>query len=112
MSPRPELAAETRAHEFRDDANIFFRQTKHLREHTAHVEDRLRFLVERQCRTVPDRGCALELDGIVGLGRSDVSLIELDRRARESDVGIAALALQALLRTVAGGNCFWIIFGF
>ena len=84
MRPRPKLAAETRANKLRDDAHVFFRQTEHLREHAPHVEDPLRLLVDRQLVAIPDRGCRLQLDGIVRLGRRDISLVELDRRARES----------------------------
>src|SRR5439155_10327252 len=45
MCPRPKFAAETLADKLRDDAHVLVRQTKHLREHAAHVEDGLRFLV-------------------------------------------------------------------
>ena len=38
----------------------------------------------------------MQLDGVVRLGRRDVGLVELDRRAGESLVGVAALALQRL----------------
>ena len=48
MRPWPKLAAETRADELGDDADVLFRQTEHLREHAPHVEDGLRLLVERQ----------------------------------------------------------------
>ena len=39
MRPGPQLAAETRADELGDDADVLFRQAEHLREHAAHVED-------------------------------------------------------------------------
>ena len=42
MGPRPQLAAETRADEFGDDADVLFRQTEHLREHALKVNDPLR----------------------------------------------------------------------
>ena len=83
MCPRPKFAAETGANKLGDDAHVLFRQPEHLREHTAHVEDALRFLVDRQLVAVPHRGCSLQLDRNVRLGRRDVSLVELDRRARE-----------------------------
>src|SRR5262245_62146855 len=51
----------------------------------------------------------MQLNGIVRLGRRDVGLIELDRRARESSIGIAALALQALVRTKGGENHLGIV---
>ena len=56
MRPWPKLAAEPRANELGDDAHVLFRQTEHLRQHAPHVEDRLRFLVNRQHRAIPDRG--------------------------------------------------------
>ena len=100
MRPRPQLAAETGAEELRDDADILLRQAEHLREDAAIVDDALRRLVERQLRAVPDRRRRMQLDRIVRLGRRDVGLIELDRRRRESAVGVAALALLARLRAV------------
>ena len=48
MRPWPKLAAETRANKLGDDAHVLFRQTEHLREHAAHIEDALRLLIERQ----------------------------------------------------------------
>ena len=50
----------------------------------AHVEDPLRLLVERQLSAIPNCGRGLQLDGVVRLGRRDISLVELDRRAGES----------------------------
>ena len=111
MRPRPKFAAETRANKLGDDAHVLFRQTEHLREHAAHVEDPLRLLVDRQLVAVPHRGRPLQLDGIVRLGRRDVSLVELDRRAGERAGRIAALALQALRRPVAGHHLVRIILG-
>ena len=81
MRPWPELAAETGANKFRDDAHVFFRQTEHLREDAPEVEDRLRFLIERQHCAIPDCDRRLQLDGVVRLGRRDISLVEFDRRA-------------------------------
>ena len=103
MRPRPQLAAETRADELGDDADVLLRQAEHLREHAPQVDDALRRLVERQRRAVPDRGRRVQLDGVVRLGRRDVGLVELDRRAGESGLGVAALALQAL----ASGRTWW-----
>jgi hypothetical protein len=37
MRPRPKLAAETRADELRDDADVLFRQAEHLREHARRL---------------------------------------------------------------------------
>src|SRR5438105_13037955 len=37
MAPGPQLAAEARADEFRDDANVFLGQAEHLRQDTARV---------------------------------------------------------------------------
>ena len=62
MRPGPQLAAETRADELRDDADVLFRQAEHLREHAPQVDDALRLLVERQHRAVPDRGRRVQLD--------------------------------------------------
>ena len=53
MRPWPKLAAEARADKLGNDANVLFRQTEHLREYAAHIEDRLRFLVERQHLVIP-----------------------------------------------------------
>ena len=60
----------------------------------ALVDHALRRLVQRQRRAVPDRDRRVQLDRVVGLGRRDVGLVELDRRGVESAVGVAALALQ------------------
>ena len=46
------------------------------------------------------------------LGGRNVGLVELDRRARECGLGVAALALQTLLRTVGRRNLCRIVFGF
>ena len=81
VRPWPELAAEARAQEPGDDANVLLRQPEHLREDAPEIEDPLRPLVERQRRPIPDRGRRVQLDGVVGLGRRDVGLVELDRRA-------------------------------
>src|SRR5947209_11383903 len=59
MCPWPKFTAETRANEFGNDADVFFRQTEHLCENSPEVEDALRFLIERQQRAIPDRGCPL-----------------------------------------------------
>ena len=99
MRPRPELAAETRADKLGDDAHVFLRQSKHLREDAAKIEDALRLFVNRQHLAIPDCDGRLQFDGIVRLGRRDVGLIDLDRCACKSVVGIAAFALQALGRT-------------
>ena len=56
----------------------------------------LRRLVERQIRAIPNRGGRVQLDRVVRFGRRDIGLVELDRRAGESGIGIAALALQAI----------------
>ena len=45
------------------------------------------------------------------LGWSDIRLVELDRRVCESALSVAALALQAFLRAVAGANLFGVIVG-
>ena len=37
--------------------------------------------------SIPDRGRRVQLEGVVRLGRRDVGLVELDRRARERAVG-------------------------
>ena len=47
----------------------------------------LRRLVERQVRPIPDRGRRVQLDRVVRLGRRDIGLVELDRRAGESGLG-------------------------
>ena len=47
VRPRPKLAPETGAHKFRHDTHIFFRQSEHLRQHAAEVEDSLRLFVDR-----------------------------------------------------------------
>src|SRR5438552_2242261 len=39
MAPRPQLAAEARTEEFRDDAHVFLRQAEHLRQHTSGIEN-------------------------------------------------------------------------
>ena len=96
LRPWKQLAAETRADELGDDADVLFRQAEHLREHAPEVDDSLRRVVQRQCRAVPDRGRRVQLDRIVRLGRRDIGLIELDRRARERGIGVAALAVQAV----------------
>src|SRR6266536_4460440 len=102
MRPCPKLAAETRANELGDDAHILVRQTKHLREYAPKVEDPLRLFVDRQHRAIPDRGRRLQLDRIVRLSWRDISLVELDRGACESALGIAAFAFHALGRAECG----------
>src|SRR5207248_8852664 len=52
LRPRKKLAAETRAYEFCDDADVLFWQAEHLREHAPQVEDALRRLVQRQRRSL------------------------------------------------------------
>ena len=104
MRPRPQLAAETRANEPGDDADVLLRQPEHLREHAPEVEDPLRPLVQGQRRAIPDRGRRVQLEGVVRLGRRDIGLVELDRRPGERGLGVAALALQALERAERGGN--------
>src|SRR6266581_8967040 len=49
LRPWKQLAAETRADELRDDADVLFGQAEHLRENATEVKDSLRGLVERQC---------------------------------------------------------------
>src|SRR5256885_7361291 len=112
MRPWPKLAAEARADKLGNDANALFRQTEHLREYAAHIEDRLRFLVEREHLAIPDCGCPLQLDGIMSLRWGDISLVELDWRAGERRLGIATLTLQATLWAVRGFNRLRIVLRF
>ena len=112
MRPRPKFAAKTRANKFCNHADVLFRQTEHLREYAAHIEDRLRFLVEREHLAIPDCGCPLQLDGVMSLRWGDISLVELDWRAGERRVGIAALTLQATLWAVRGFNRLRIVLRF
>src|SRR6476661_6455120 len=111
MRPWPKFAAKSGADELCDDAHVLFRQTEHLCEHGAHVEDGLRFLVDRELAAVPHRGCSLQLDGNMRFGRCDVSLVELDPCAGKGPGRIAALALQALHRPVGGHDRVRIIIG-
>src|SRR5438552_4581861 len=111
MRPWPELAAETGPDKFGDDADVLFWQAEHLREYAPKVEDRLRFLVDRQHLTIPDRSRPLQLDGIVRLSRCDISLVELDRCAGESALRISAFALHALRRLECGRNHFGLVVG-
>src|SRR5919109_961884 len=100
MRPWPQLAAKTGADELCDDTHVFFRQTEHLREHAAHVEDCLRLFVECQLIAFPNCDRCLQLDWVVRLGRRDISLIEFDGCVCERCLGIAALALQSFLRAI------------
>ena len=61
---------------------------------------------------IPDRSRRVQLDRVVRLGRRDIGLVELDRCACESGVGVAALALQAGSRAKRGDNHFGIIVRF
>src|SRR5258706_8908958 len=103
LRPWPQLAAETGADEFRDDAHVLLGQAKHLREHSPQVDDSLRRFVEGQSRAIPSRGRGVQLDGVVRLGRRDISLIELDGRGCESAIGVAALVVQAAAHAEGGG---------
>ena len=51
----------------------------------------------------------MQLEWIVRLGRRDVGLIELDRCARESSIGVPTLALQAVLRAKRGAHLVGIV---
>ncbi len=75
------------------------------------VEDALRLLVDGQHRAIPGRDRSLQLDRVVGLGRHDVGLVELDRRARERLLDVSALALQALGRGEGGGHLVGLVVG-
>src|SRR5437763_9457829 len=111
MRPWPELTAETRANELGDDAHVLVRQTEHLREHAAKIEDGLRLLIDGQVIAVPHCSCSLQFDGNVRLGWRDIGLIELHRCAGKGRRSIAALTLQALLRPVTGFDDRRIILG-
>src|SRR6267378_8077008 len=79
LRPWPQLAAETRADELRDDADVLFRQAEHLREYSPKVDYSLRRFVEGQGRAIPDCRGRVQLDRVVRFGRRDVGLVELDR---------------------------------
>ncbi len=48
LGPGPQLAAEARAQEFRDDPDVVLRHAQHLCEHVAVVDHPLRGLVQRE----------------------------------------------------------------
>src|SRR5881275_716160 len=110
MRPWPELAAESRADESRNYAHVFFRQSKHLCENAAEIEDRLRFFVDRQYLAIPHCDGSLQLNGVVRFSRRDICLIDFHLSTRKSLVGITAFALQALEPPVRGFNRFGLIF--
>ena len=96
MRPRIEFAAETRADKLRDDTDVLFRQPKHLGEHGPKVDHALRRFVERQHRSVPQRGRRMWLEWVLRLRRCDIGTVELDWRGGERTLCVAAAALQAL----------------
>src|SRR2546430_8791254 len=111
MRPWPELTPETRANELGDDAHVLVRQTEHLREHAAKIEDGLRLLIDGQVIAVPHCSCSLQLDGNVRLGWRGVGLVELHRCAGKGRRRIAALTLHALLRPVTRFDALRVIDG-
>src|SRR5882724_10511497 len=112
MRPWKKLAAETRPDELGDDADVLLRQTEHLRKYGPEVDYSLRRIVQRQSQVVPDRGRRVQLDGVVCLGRRDIGLVDLDRRAGECGVSITTLTLQAMLLAERGEDHFGIIVRF
>ena len=96
MRPRIEFAAETRADKLRDDTDVLFRQPKHLGEHGPKIDHALRRFVERQHRSVPQRGRRMWLEWVLRLRRCDIGTVELDWRGGERTLCVAAAALQAL----------------
>src|SRR5690348_4092564 len=95
MCPRIEFAAESGTEELGDDAHVLRRKTEHLRQYTAHVDDSLRRVVQRQQLAVPECGSGVQFQRIVRFSRRAVSLVQLDRRAGERGFGITAVALQS-----------------
>src|SRR5205814_7030448 len=111
MGPRPQLASKARTYKFGDHADVFLRQTEHLRENASGVENGLRGLVKRQFRVLPNRRGGVQLKGVVRLGRCDIRLVEFDWCTRESSLWVAALALQARSGRHCGGNDVGLIVG-
>src|SRR5205807_5592053 len=64
VRPWPQLASKARTEKLRDDADILSWQAEHLREHAPEVEYPLPRFVQRQCRSVPDCGRRVQLDGV------------------------------------------------
>src|ERR671931_199320 len=89
VRPWPQLVAKARAHKLRNHPDVFLRQAEHLSEDTSEVDDSLRRLIQREGRTLPDRGGGVYLERVMGLGRRDVGLVKLERRGRERLLGIA-----------------------
>src|SRR5258707_13770921 len=54
----------------------------------------------------------MQLKWVVRLGRRDVGLVELDRRACESTLGVSALAVQALARPKSRNHLVRIVIRF
>src|ERR1041384_2843611 len=102
MCPRIELPAESGTEELGDDAHVLLRKTEHLRQHTAHVDDSLRRVVQRQHVAVPECGSGVQFQRIVRFSRRAVSLVKLDRRASKRSFGITAVALQSWHWSIAG----------
>src|ERR1041384_6988632 len=102
MCPGIELAPESGTEELRDDAHVLLRKTEHLRQHTAHVDDSLRRVVQRQHLALPDCGSGVQFEWIVRFSRRAVGFIQLDRRAGKRGFGITAVALQSWHWSIAG----------
>src|ERR1043165_7594644 len=111
MCPGIELAAESGTEEPRDDAHVLLRKTEHLRQHTAHVDDSLRRVVQRQHVAVPECGSGVQLERIVRFSRRAVSLVKLDSRAGKRGFGIATVALQSSHWSISGEDDIRIIAG-
>src|SRR5678816_1064672 len=109
MCPRIEFAAESGTEELGDDAHVLLRKAEHLRQHTAHVDDSLRRVVQRQHLALPDCGSGVQLEWIVRFSRRAVSLVQLDRRAGKRGFGITAVALQSWHWSIAGEDDIRII---
>ena len=54
----------------------------------------------------------MQLDRVLGFGRRDVGFVELDGRGIERRFGVAALALQPLVRAEGGVDRFGFVVGF
>src|ERR1041384_4554816 len=95
MCPGIELAAESGAEELCDNAHILFGQSEHLRQYASHVDHTLCRVIQREHLSFPHRSGGVQLERVVGFGRRDVSLIQLDWRTGKRGFSIAAMTLQS-----------------